>query len=365
MDIRELLPNQEKWYKLEKSYQEKCQRALDMLLEANDGKSIYGGEYNEVKFRLTRLYDRWKGSFISEVAHKQMNAVRKSMPNLDSPEQAVSQAAYQEYYKRAETLEAIYYDNGGIANIASLKKKLAKVSSEFRNSDYDDFVAFADAWEPIGKILKEVKQKVIKGKRPKEKSDVQKQQELISELNKKTCPCCIGRFATHKDGTMVLHGYKRPGVGFAVGECIGYEKHFLPLEESLDGSYYMYLRGRKQEKEAVLLKLKLENGEVESIQYNDIERKAGHSHKVVKTATPASPEWQSVLQKSIAEQKHIIREAQDSQLFYYGVLRDHFNTTYPKEDVGKMVEREKYLDIIQNKIPDEISHIKKARAFTQ
>jgi len=36
-----------------------------------------------------------------------------------------------------------------------------------------------------------------------------------------TCQCCFGEFKVGNDKRMVIHGYRRPGIGYAVGECRG------------------------------------------------------------------------------------------------------------------------------------------------
>jgi hypothetical protein len=53
-----------------------------------------------------------------------------------------------------------------------------------------------------------------------------------------TCPCCFGEFKVRDDDNknhrMVLHGFTRPGDGYAHGGCFGVD--FAPFEYSTDGS---------------------------------------------------------------------------------------------------------------------------------
>lgn len=55
--------------------------------------------------------------------------------------------------------------------------------------------------------------------------------------NAGTCPCCFKVQKLGTDGAMVLHGYQRPGDGYAHGSCFGVEH--LPLEVSCEGTKAM------------------------------------------------------------------------------------------------------------------------------
>lgn len=48
------------------------------------------------------------------------------------------------------------------------------------------------------------------------------------------CPCCFHLQKLNADGTMVLHGYRRPGTGETVGRCWGVD--LAPLEVSVEGT---------------------------------------------------------------------------------------------------------------------------------
>lgn len=52
-----------------------------------------------------------------------------------------------------------------------------------------------------------------------------------------TCACCFGTFVVKK-GVMVLHGYKRPGIGYIIGNCPA-TRTFKPYEVSVEGTKYM------------------------------------------------------------------------------------------------------------------------------
>lgn len=72
--------------------------------------------------------------------------------------------------------------------------------------------------------------------------DIETEREARSvrkEENIGTCACCFGMFKLTKTETklMVLHGYKRPGYGYIIGNCPGVE--FQPYELSCEGTKAM------------------------------------------------------------------------------------------------------------------------------
>jgi hypothetical protein len=48
------------------------------------------------------------------------------------------------------------------------------------------------------------------------------------------CQVCENQQAQSKSGRMVLHGYRRPGVGYAVGRCPGYGHKPFPETDALE-----------------------------------------------------------------------------------------------------------------------------------
>lgn len=49
-----------------------------------------------------------------------------------------------------------------------------------------------------------------------------------------TCGACWGRFRLQKNGRLVHHGYRRPGTGTVVDDCVG--THCLPFEVSTESA---------------------------------------------------------------------------------------------------------------------------------
>lgn len=80
-----------------------------------------------------------------------------------------------------------------------------------------------------------------------------------------SCPACLGNFKiVERPGStkpvMVLHGYERPGYGFAIGKCFGVK--YPPLELSTEGTvhYVEYLKRNRAQTEDYLRRLR--SGEV-------------------------------------------------------------------------------------------------------
>jgi hypothetical protein len=81
------------------------------------------------------------------------------------------------------------------------------------------------------KVLTTVSKKVAVERRKVERN---RAEAKAREGREGTCQICEGRQIIQptgeNKGTLVLHGYNRPGYGYAVGQCIGY--HELPFEVS-------------------------------------------------------------------------------------------------------------------------------------
>lgn len=79
-----------------------------------------------------------------------------------------------------------------------------------------------------------------------------------------TCPCCFGAFVV-KRGVMVLHGYKRPGHGYIIGNCPATHT-YKPYEVSCEGTVAMRDLALGALKNAREYLKKLQKGEVVEFQ---------------------------------------------------------------------------------------------------
>lgn len=74
-----------------------------------------------------------------------------------------------------------------------------------------------------------------------------------------TCPCCFGEYVAK--GTMVLHGYKRPGTGWINGRCPS-SSRYRPYEVSVEGTVAMLGLAQSALKDNKEWLRKLQAGEV-------------------------------------------------------------------------------------------------------
>jgi len=90
-----------------------------------------------------------------------------------------------------------------------------------------------------------------------------KQAKLRDQSNMGTCGCCGGIYKLKANGTLVNHGFERPGIGFNIGKCEG--QSYLPYEVSNEGA----VAGKEaQEKQLEMVNAylgRLNNGEITSL----------------------------------------------------------------------------------------------------
>lgn len=70
-----------------------------------------------------------------------------------------------------------------------------------------------------------------------------------------TCQACFGEFKVGPDKLMVLHGYKRPGSGYAEGECVGTNELPFEYDHALTDQIIAAHRERVLRRQAYLAKL--------------------------------------------------------------------------------------------------------------
>lgn len=334
MDPIDGFPQKDQAYLME--HIPKGQDALTLLEEAKEGDSIYGGEYRKAKESLTRLYEYAAQSLRSAYVHPILRRTQAAFPDLSSSDVARRAKAYEAYQKEIGQVDVIYQVSDSLSSVNSAIKKLKQVEERHQNLDYWRYRAFCEKWVPVQKLIKEVKPLVKAGRRPDSKKE---EDPFLS--HKKTCPCCIQKFETRKDGSMVLHGYKRPGIGVTVGECIGSARRFLPLEDSLDGAYYMYLSCQKDAQDARYELLSLESGNVSWLPY----QRGRRGPRVM--VEPGDPNWDTAVRQA----KFLCQERESNAIqrlqFYQEVLSVWFPKTYPADVPEKAAERKKYADILK------------------
>jgi hypothetical protein len=126
-----------------------------------------------------------------------------------------------------------------------------------------------------------------------------------ARVGKATCPCCFGAFmlapkAKKGDRSMpgmVIHGYRRPGVGYLQGECFG--NGWPPFELSSEGSkaYLVRLRGILEDLKDGLGKLERDEQDILIIGLNAYKRDETEPEK-----------WSSYLKTALGQQKAQVQE---------------------------------------------------------
>jgi hypothetical protein len=117
----------------------------------------------------------------------------------------------------------------GLHDMIATSKKLAKTKAT--GPMVDAMTEFVRETLPLAEAVKSLKDKVIKGRAPSAATSKPENPNKVV----KTCPCCFRPIAVR--GTMVHHGYERPGHGWQTASCPGIR--FKPLEVSNEGLIWL------------------------------------------------------------------------------------------------------------------------------
>lgn len=173
-------------------------RSIDILIHSEKEKQIRNTDYQQVKKDL---------GYVVEAAFD------NGLPKVDCDD-------------IPEYMEEIYWKSVCSTNdLLNASKKLEKMKEGFDHPYVIAYKTIIDELKPICEKVKEAKNWVVKGRVVKEKST----SEIIKEQDKRTCPCCFGRFSLH-NGKMVHHGFQRPGGGYQTESCFGFG--YEPFERS-------------------------------------------------------------------------------------------------------------------------------------
>lgn len=206
---------------------DRCSRALDLLVSAAEGASLYNVDFKDAKDTLNHVVEMAYWAMVSEPFLRARGW---------NPEAA---------------LDTYLGLSSGLSNVPSKVKKLEKLKpeselSEWRFKDVNPEMLAAvrevlAAAAPVAELVKELKGKVVKGRRPTEPSPAKKE-ALAKEAAKMTCPCCFRAMALDNNGRVVRHGWQEQGgrrVGeygnaWHMGQCFG--TGYEPFEVSCQGT---------------------------------------------------------------------------------------------------------------------------------
>lgn len=148
----------------------------------------------------------------------------------------------------------------------------------------------------------------------KERAKQEKLDKALSADNAGTCPCCFGIFKLApkckegKDRTlpgMVLHGYKRPGLGYIDGNCSGVD--WPPFELSPEGTGVMVRIVRRAlesaEANLTLWKDRIRSGASSVVEVNLGAEIVGNKlrEKIFKKEDYSDREWDRLLDRHLKE----------------------------------------------------------------
>jgi hypothetical protein len=190
--------------------QEKVRRALAIVLPAYGAGSIFNADYKDAKDALNRAVD-------------------------DAYEENVQKPFL--WGKGYTELSKIDIEIGlvmGLYTIPSFAKKVAKLKPP---GAYGDALrAFAAAALPLAEVMKELKTKVVMGRKPNPEAAA-KRAAIEAKKTMRTCACCFRSIAVLPNGLIADHGYRLPSQWMKTPSCPG--GRFRPLEVSSDGLKYM------------------------------------------------------------------------------------------------------------------------------
>jgi len=344
-------------FQIEEYIQEPSERqrnAFQLLNMAASGEPLYGGEYKVMKECLSRFFE----NTLDKAKEIFCDNYRDAMTATTEDGRT--------YTTEPNEISELRYKFPALTQITGYIKFLDKIDDTYKSDlKYQELRNVALKWNEIGLIVKNAKATVIKGKRPSMfKSESTKIREKL-DAEKKTCPCCIGRFMVKPNGLMTHHGYKRPGIGADIGECIGAQR-FRPLEVSLDGTYYMVKRYEQKLEEFMSVLKELPNQK----ELTFIKRKYNpESHKWDNEPVTVHPQdgyiWKQQYKSAENKLHNEIKYAEDMIVFYKNTMRNWFNVTYPIDKPECAEERNKYLEILhdygltssQNKVKSKVTDV--------
>jgi hypothetical protein len=177
---------------------ERTQRALDVILRGHHDGMIHGQEYKDAKSALSRRFEEAYGDKIRA-------------PYL-----------YGKGYTPDHEWEAKLGSTLGLHSAISVAKRLAKLPPAPTPQFDRDVREFIGATQPIAVMIAGLASKVVKGRKPNPDAVARKAAAAASRVGRDgECQICQRRHLLDSRGNLVLHGYRRPGHGFIVGDCFG------------------------------------------------------------------------------------------------------------------------------------------------
>lgn len=197
----------------------------------------------------------------------------------------------------------------GLNDVLSRKKKLDKAKPSTKISTHSGrtfdsvdpaFVQAAreiiDAAYPVAVIIKELKTKVVKGRKPLSPEKAAAKAAQLAKKDIKTCACCFRPIARLKNGLIADHGYTLPQQWMKTASCPG--MRFQPLEVSDEGLKYMV---DLLSKRVSALKTRIAG----TSKLKTLQKQKGYKNVV--TITPDDPSWATELKAFKTSLEHDLK----------------------------------------------------------
>lgn len=252
--------------------------ALFRISEAANGSPIYRTELDTCRDHLSRAAEQaWSLHTENE---------RKSL--IHNPGHPRS----DERSHATKMLVATLHD------ATMLPAKLATArAKKYRHPFFQKAEQYSREITPLAVAVSRLKSAALSGRRPTERL-----KERPENLNKVTgiCPCCFGTYAV-RHGTIVKHGFQRPGTGNTLGSCFG-EKE-IPFNRSPTGTiiYRWHLREKRDRTEETLRRMK----NWKTLRVPVGKKTAGQKTEIIDRT---DPRWEREFAKKKAEYDSLVRQ---------------------------------------------------------
>ena len=255
-------------------------RWLSVLLAGYANGEIYNADYKEVKFNLGRDVERaWRSRTDKYWVGR----------GGDNPE-----SSFLDLIGSPSNLTDILSRKKRIDKFKPTSKVPRYGADDWKGSDVDPgFVSAAydviSAAYPVALIVKEMKSKVVKGRKPPSKEVQAKKAAALAKKDMKTCACCFRVIARVKNGKIADHGFTLNnywGHGRS-GSCLGRE--FKPLEVSNEGLKYMVKTLKARLKD-------LSKSKRTAPKLTSLYKKKGWSGKNLEKIGKDHPDWDRTMQ---------------------------------------------------------------------
>lgn len=201
------------------SRQDRTRDKLEILVRGMNGDPIYGGEFTEAKKAVDYSF---------EIAWKELHDAARPEGGKWSPGTSDVRPGWADYEAVDDTMGYV----SGVRTAIAASKKLAKLRLQTPFAIATRRLVAATL--PFAELMEKLKKNVVKGKRPPAGGTVKDKRKAALATRaggSGSCQICSGDWALMR-GLISLHGYKRPGLGFITGSCMGANE--LPYEQSCD-----------------------------------------------------------------------------------------------------------------------------------